>query len=144
MNTPSIEQPSQRKLARRHALCVLVIFGLTFAVHGWSLGDGLFLDDHLHQLKLADRQCRINALSSRVQDTIIMLVTCLYADQLGDEATVAAADVLCRDLKRQLKGGHATDADFKASAKLAKLVVDGKFRQLDDVPATPVMRTYQS
>lgn len=54
MNTPSIEQPSERRLAQRHALCVLAIFGLTFAVHGWSLGDGLFLDDHLHQLKLEE------------------------------------------------------------------------------------------
>lgn len=54
MNTPSIEQPSQRSLAQRHALCALAIVGLTFAVHGWSLGDGLFLDDHLHQVTLSE------------------------------------------------------------------------------------------
>ena len=34
-----------------------------------------------HQLKLADRQCRIADLSRRVQDTIIILVTSLWAHQ---------------------------------------------------------------
>ncbi len=32
-----------------------------------------------HQLKLADRQCRIADMSQRVQDAIIMLVTAMYA-----------------------------------------------------------------
>src|SRR5207245_835302 len=40
-----------------------------------------------HQLKLADRQCRMAELSSRVQDAITLLVTALHAHQKGDEVT---------------------------------------------------------
>src|SRR5207244_11496281 len=41
-----------------------------------------------HQLKLADRQCRMAELSQRVQDTVVMLVTALWGGQQKDEAMV--------------------------------------------------------
>ncbi len=56
MNRPSINQLSTQRSGRRHVLGVVVIAALAFAAHGWSLGDGLFLDDHWHQIKL--RQAR--------------------------------------------------------------------------------------
>jgi len=49
-----------------------------------------------HQLKLADRQCRIAELSQRVQNTVIMLVTCLYAHEQGNEVLIQSADILCQ------------------------------------------------
>ena len=37
-------------------MVVLVLLaGATMLTHGWSLGDGLFLDDHWHQVQLRDR-----------------------------------------------------------------------------------------
>src|SRR5262249_42288190 len=54
-----------------------------------------------HQLKLADRQCRMSEVSSRVQDAVVMLVTALAA-RGKPEAHIAAADVLCQDLQRKL------------------------------------------
>ena len=57
-----------------------------------------------HQLKLADRQCRMAELSQRVQDTIVMLVTANWAHGQGTEIAVAAADILCQDLRRKLTG----------------------------------------
>ena len=38
-----------------------------------------------HQLKLADRQCRMAELSQRVQDTVVMLVTALWGHQQKNE-----------------------------------------------------------
>ncbi len=97
-----------------------------------------------HQLKLADRQCRINYLSQRTQDTFTMLVACQYAHQAEDAATIAAADILCRDFYRKLTGAQPTDDDFKAASHLADLVIEGKFHQLEGVPETPILRRYQA
>src|SRR5262249_55064505 len=46
-----------------------------------------------HQLKLADRQCRMAELSRRVQDTVTLLVTALWGQRQKDEAARAAADL---------------------------------------------------
>src|ERR1700730_15968536 len=51
-----------------------------------------------HQLKLADRQCRMAELSQRVQDTIVMIVTALWAGGKKNEVLTQAADVVCDDL----------------------------------------------
>ena len=49
-----------------------------------------------HQLKLADRQCRMSELSQRVQDTIVMIVTLMWAHQKKSEIAIASADILCQ------------------------------------------------
>ncbi len=56
MNVASIDTPAARPSARRHALAVSVIIGVTLVAHAWSLGDELFLDDHLHQYALRRTQ----------------------------------------------------------------------------------------
>lgn len=96
-----------------------------------------------HQLKLADRQCRIAHLSARVQDTMIILVTSLYANQSGDEATILAADLLCQDLRRKLTGEQPSDAYFKACSKLADMVIDGQFKQIAAVPGQTILQQYK-
>jgi hypothetical protein len=45
-----------------------------------------------HQLKLADRQCRMSALSLALQDAVVMLVTSLYGARNDNPTTRAAAD----------------------------------------------------
>src|SRR5262249_57019850 len=57
-----------------------------------------------HQLKLADRQCRMAELSQRVQDAVVILVTALWGNQQKNEVAIAAADLLCQDLRRKLTG----------------------------------------
>lgn len=96
-----------------------------------------------HQLKLADRQQRMIELSGDVQKTVVILAVCMHASELGDEATVLAADVLSRELSRQIKGGRASDADFRVNVKLAKLVADGKFKQIEAAADSPILRSYQ-
>lgn len=96
-----------------------------------------------YQVKLADEQCVIAHLSQRTQDALIILVTAMHAHSKGDEVTVRAADILCQDLRRKLTGEQPTGAYFKACSKLAKLVIEGRMTQLNGVPETAVMRTYQ-
>ncbi len=96
-----------------------------------------------HQLKLADRQCRISYLSQRVQDTVTMLVTAMYAHSVGDEVTIAAADILCQDLRRKLTGEQPSDAYFKACGKLADMISEGKMKQIADVSGTTVLQQYK-
>ena len=68
-----------------------------------------------HQLRLADRQCRMAELSQRIQDRVVMLATSLWAGRQSSEVVQAAADVLCSDLKRRLTGRRPTDAEFRPS-----------------------------
>ncbi len=77
-----------------------------------------------------------------------MLVTALHAHAKGDEATKLAADVLCMDLRAQITG-KAIKNDAKQyrryirnSSKLADLVVEGKFHQLDGAVETAILRQY--
>lgn len=95
-----------------------------------------------HQLKLADRQCRIAEMSSRVQDAVIMLVTANYANAEQNPTLVAAADILCQDLRRKLSGERPSDSYFKACSKLADMVIEGKFPGLSEVDCADILFSY--
>jgi hypothetical protein len=95
-----------------------------------------------HQLKLADRQCRMAELSLRVQDSVVMLVTALHAHRKGDAVTVAAADLLCQDLQRKLTGKRPTDRYFRTAGELADRVIGGEFPGLSEVPKRDIMQRY--
>jgi alkylation response protein AidB-like acyl-CoA dehydrogenase len=95
-----------------------------------------------HQLKLADRQCRIADLSQRVQDTVTMIVASLYANQKGDEMTIAAADILCDDLERKLTGKRASDTYFKKASKLADLIIETGVDNSDNVKRYDILFPY--
>ncbi len=95
-----------------------------------------------HQLKLADRQCRIAELSQRVQDTIVMIVTLMWAHDEGQEIAIDAADILCQDLRRKLTGDRPTDAYFKAVNELADKIIAGGFEDLAGVPREEIMMRY--
>jgi alkylation response protein AidB-like acyl-CoA dehydrogenase len=97
-----------------------------------------------HQLKLADRQCRMAELSQRVQDTVVLLVTALWAHRQGKEAAVAAADILCQDLRRRLTGARPSDAYFRDAGRLADLVLAGGFEELADVPRADILMPYSN
>jgi alkylation response protein AidB-like acyl-CoA dehydrogenase len=96
-----------------------------------------------HQLKLADRQCRMAELSQRVQDTVVLLVTALWGHRQGKEAAVAAADILCQDLRRKLTGRRPSDSYFRDAGKLADLILAGGFEELSDVPQAEILMRYE-
>jgi len=96
-----------------------------------------------HQLKLADRQCRIAELSQRSQDTIIMLVTALWANQQGNEVIMDSADILCQDLKRKLTGERASDKYYRACSKLADKIIGGGFEALSSIKCEDIIFSYE-
>jgi acyl-CoA dehydrogenase len=95
-----------------------------------------------HQLKLADRQCRMAELSQRVQDTVVILVTALWAHVQTKEVLQSAADILCQDLRRKLTGQRPSDGYFRALGTLADQIVAGGLEELVDAPAAPILMQY--
>ncbi|MDP3508963.1 MAG: acyl-CoA dehydrogenase family protein [Candidatus Melainabacteria bacterium] len=95
-----------------------------------------------HQLKLADRQCRIAEMSQRAQDAIIILVTALWAHNEKNSVIEAAADILCQDLRCKLTGERPSDSYFKAASKLADQIIDGKFPGLSEVAVQDILFKY--
>jgi alkylation response protein AidB-like acyl-CoA dehydrogenase len=95
-----------------------------------------------HQLKLADRQCRIAELSQRVQDTVVLLVTALWGHRQKSEAARSAADILCQDLQRKLTGKRPSDRYFKDVSQLADLVIGGGFDEIAGVPQAEILMRY--
>jgi acyl-CoA dehydrogenase len=97
-----------------------------------------------HQLKLADRQCRMTELSQRVQDTVVMLVTALWGGGQKNEVAVSAADIMCQDLRRKLTGARPSDSYFRDVGRLADLILAGGFEGLAGVPAAEILMRYEN
>jgi hypothetical protein len=97
-----------------------------------------------HQLKLVDRQCRMAELSQRLQDTVTILVTALWGHRQKSEANVAAADLLCQDLRRKLTGERPSDRYFRDAGKLADMILSGGFEELAGVPRAEIMMKYEN
>jgi len=95
-----------------------------------------------HQLKLADRQCRMSAMSLRLQNAIVMLVTSLYAGRSGDPITEAAGIAVCSELRRRLTGKAESDADFRHMTKLGEMIAENGWSELKGVSSSPIMMPY--
>ncbi len=96
-----------------------------------------------HQLKLADRQCRMAELSSRVQLLVVMLCTSLYAGRHNDEVVHAAANGLCRTLTRQFTGVRPSDRDFRDLTDLGAAITDGGGDLTAGVEPPPILMSYR-
>jgi alkylation response protein AidB-like acyl-CoA dehydrogenase len=83
-----------------------------------------------HQLKLADRQCRMAELSGRIQKLVVMLCATLFAARQDDEIVRDAADVLCQDLTRELTGARPSDRYFRSVSSLGAKIADGAFKSI--------------
>jgi alkylation response protein AidB-like acyl-CoA dehydrogenase len=97
-----------------------------------------------HQLKLADRQCRIAELSQRIQDTVVLLVTALWGSRQGNDVAVGAADILCQDLRRKLTGQRPSDSYFRDCNRLAKDIIEGGFEAIAGAPRVEIMMPYEN
>jgi acyl-CoA dehydrogenase len=97
-----------------------------------------------HQLKLADRQCRMAELSQRVQDTVVLLVSALWGGRREGEVAADAADILCQDLRRKLSGERPSDRYFRDCARLADRVIEGKYDALAEAPLGDILMPYEN
>ncbi len=95
-----------------------------------------------HQLKLADRQCRMSELSSRTQSLVVMLCTCLHASTSDDEVVQAAADVLCQQTTLEITGRRIPDSFYRDITQLGETVVDGGFASLAGLEADEILMQY--
>jgi acyl-CoA dehydrogenase len=126
--------PKLPEKLRRHA---------EFAAHGLQKSR-LWIDDLMtkHQLKLADRQCAMSELSSRIQDLVVMLTTSLFAARQEDETVRAAADVLCQDLSRRLTGARPSSEYFRTVTKLGETIATSGSKLLEGVEAPEILMPY--
>ncbi|HWG42651.1 MAG TPA: acyl-CoA dehydrogenase family protein [Gemmataceae bacterium] len=97
-----------------------------------------------YQLKLADRQCRMAELSQRLQDNVVILVTALWGHRQGNDVSIAAADILCQDLRRKLTGKRPSDYYFRDASKLADVILSGGFEAIAGVPREEIMMKYEN
>jgi alkylation response protein AidB-like acyl-CoA dehydrogenase len=95
-----------------------------------------------HQLRLADRQCRMAELSRRLQDLVVILTASLWASRQSDELVQTAAEVLCQDLTRGLTGARPSDAYFRTVTRLGEMVAAGGFQAIAGVEAEEVLMPY--
>jgi len=115
----------------------------TFAQQVLS-GSGLKISGamRLHQLKLADRQCRMAELSADMQNALVMLVTSLYAADSKDAIAREAADVMCRDLRRRITGKRPTDWDYRQVTDLGRKIAADGWKELEDIETPEIMMQY--
>jgi acyl-CoA dehydrogenase len=97
-----------------------------------------------HQLKLADRQCRMAELSQRLQDLVVILATACWAGRQSSGLVQEAADILCQDLRRKLSGKRPTDAYFRAVTRLGENVAEGGFEAIAGVDAEEILMPYSA
>ena len=97
-----------------------------------------------HQLRLADRQCRMAELSQRLQDLVVILATSLWASRQSSEIVQTAADILCQDLTRKITGKRPSDSYFRAVTKLGDAVANGGFELIAGIDAGEILMTYKA
>jgi len=95
-----------------------------------------------HQLKLADRQCRIADLSQSIQDIIVILVTALWAHQGDNKVVQAAADILCQDLRRKITGEKPSDKYFRSVCQVADLIMAEGYPGMDEIDPANILYSY--
>ena len=96
-----------------------------------------------HQLKLADRQCRMAELSHRVQTAVVILCTSLYAGRHENSVIQQAGDILATSLTNQLLGRRSTDRHLRALTTLGAFVAEHSFPGLEDVTPPPILMPYK-
>lgn len=96
-----------------------------------------------YQLRLADRQCRMSALSADVQSAVVMLVTAMYGVASENNVTRAAADIACRELHRRIIGSKPSDDDFRAVTKLGGTIAESGWAELEGVEPSEILMRYQ-
>jgi alkylation response protein AidB-like acyl-CoA dehydrogenase len=95
-----------------------------------------------HQLKLADRQCRMSAISATVIDSVVMLVTSLHGLRSSDVVTQEAADCACRELKTRLTCKPTSDADYRQMTALGETIARDGWTEISGASAAKVMMPY--
>lgn len=96
-----------------------------------------------YQLKLADRQCKIAEISSRIRDFATVIIVGLWTGQQQSEGTRLAGQLLCEELSLKLKGRRPDDGYFRRACQLGELVAEGGFEEIAGIPQEPILMSYR-
>jgi len=97
-----------------------------------------------YQLALADRQCRMAALSSQVQDMLTILCTSLYASTSAEEVVHDAANVACQELTNRITGRLPGDRYFRDVTRLGEAIAEGGFESIAGLDAGAILMPYEA
>lgn len=97
-----------------------------------------------HQLKLADRQCRMAELSKRIQTAVVILCTSLYVGSQSDERIRKAGELLARRLTAELTGCRPSDAYLRAVTELGAELADHDLPGTSDILERPILMPYEA
>jgi alkylation response protein AidB-like acyl-CoA dehydrogenase len=95
-----------------------------------------------HQLRLADRQCRMSELSQRLQDLVVILTTSLWAGRQSNTLVQQAADVFCQDMIRKHTGKRNGDRYYRAVTQLGEAIATGRFEALAGIEPEAILMSY--
>lgn len=95
-----------------------------------------------HQLKLADRQCRMAELSSRVQTAVVMLCTVLHAAKQENPLVQQAAAIHATQLRTELLGQRPSDRFLRKITELGATLAEESFPGLAEVDAAEILMRY--
>ena len=96
-----------------------------------------------HQLKLADRQCRMAELSARVQTAVVILCTSLYASRQSHELIRRAGELQCQSLTNQLQGRRPSDAWLRSITELGAALAVENLPGTTDIDVPPILMPYR-
>ncbi len=92
--------------------------------------------------ELWEQQCQIHAISSRIQKQIVLLCISHYGARQDRDIVRAAAEVLCRDLRRELSGERPSDQDWQMIDRLGTAILDGGFPGVPEGPIESILMRY--
>ncbi|MGO8751099.1 MAG: acyl-CoA dehydrogenase family protein [Thermoguttaceae bacterium] len=95
-----------------------------------------------HQLRLADRQCRMAEISSRIQSATVVLVTALSAAAQEERVVRLAAECVCCELAGRLTGRRPTDREIRTQVETGAAVIDGGFPGIDVDSSESILMPY--
>jgi alkylation response protein AidB-like acyl-CoA dehydrogenase len=95
-----------------------------------------------YKLTLADRQCSMAHLSQQIQDSIVMLVTALYASRQDDELVREAANTFCKEQKQKALGKLPSTENFRATTKLGEKIANGGFSAITGLEELEILQQY--
>ena len=95
-----------------------------------------------YKLTLADRQCAMAHLSQQIQDSIVMLVTALYASRQDDELVREAANTFCKEQKQKALGKLPSAQNFRATTKLGQKIANGGFSAITGLHELEILQQY--
>ncbi len=93
--------------------------------------------------ELLTQQCRVHALSTRIQQQLVMLCCSLSGANRPEPIVQEASRVLCQDLQRELTGQPATDVDWRGTCELGQSVLENGFPGITAAETGEILLPYE-